>query len=454
MIKKFFSYALAVGLEKISMYFLLPIYLKYLTIDEFGKYEYLLTICLFIIPFGILGMDTVKLRFYKFRDEKYNKKINYIVGNICFLGFILYSLIILIFWKFNKEIFSNSLLIGISIYLRICSFGASDIYMNELRMNEKTKKYLILVILNLILSVLLGIIILDKIENKFLAVNLSLSLSKICSGSLGIIFVIRNINIHIKNYMNLLREVLSYSIPNFFNKLNNIILSLGDKIMLKILLNYEALAMYGAGFKIGAIVQILVQGFSMYWPAEALRIYEKIDAKNIVESRLKKTILVVPLLNGVFIFFIKILYNYLYPKEYQEAFKIVIIISIVYFLSILDFFISIGFFYKKKSLETFFISLFCSFFNIILNYFFIIKFDYYGAALSTLVIKILNLSLRKYRSDRFFLINLEKKYYFYIISYIILGLKFNIYILFIYFFLLLVLLLDINKKYRRIDLND
>ena len=78
MIKKFFSYALAVGLEKISMYFLLPIYLKYLTIDEFGKYEYLLTICLFIIPFGILGMDTVKLRFYKFRDEKYNKKINYI----------------------------------------------------------------------------------------------------------------------------------------------------------------------------------------------------------------------------------------------------------------------------------------------------------------------------------------------------------------------------------------
>ena len=39
MIKKFFSYALAVGLEKISTYFLLPIYLKYLTIDEFVKYE-------------------------------------------------------------------------------------------------------------------------------------------------------------------------------------------------------------------------------------------------------------------------------------------------------------------------------------------------------------------------------------------------------------------------------
>ena len=378
---------------QIISFLLLPLYTSKLSPGEYGTYDFLVTLCTFLLPIITLLIEESMFRFLIDAEDKKTKNriitatyFYTVFGTIVFtiisaivmaiIGYE-YNLIFILFVISNILIgLSNALCRG-SGKIKLYSgsnfiLGASTIILN------------VLFILVFRLGVN-GLLWANTIANTLTAI-LVLWLLKLPK-------YIRKKDLNRKT----LTEMIRYSIPLVPNNLSWIIISLLDRLMLTWMTGTDANGIYSIANKFPNIAYTCYGFFSTAWKESAARIlkednkkqyYNSIykDVKNFLKATVVGLIAVMPFAFPIFV-----------DESYKEAYKYIPILVIsIYYTNMSNFYGGIFAAYKNtKIMGT--TTVVAAIINIIINIIFIPIFGIFAAAFSTLISNFVVYIYRRYK---------------------------------------------------------
>ena len=366
---------------QIVSFILLPLYTAQLTTEEYGTYDFLVTLSVFLLPIITLLIEESMFRFLIDAETiKDKKKIITATTLYMLAGTIFFSIIATIVvllsgyqygWLFIVFVISN-ILISLSNAIsrgmgRIKIYSLSNFFLGALT-----------IILNLVFILAFkwgtaGLLWANTIANAIVA-----------------IFVL--IRMRFLSYVNMknlnkrtLREMVKYSVPLVPNNLSWIIISLSDRLMITWLIGSGANGIYSIANRFPNIIYTCYGFFSTAWKESAARIVKE-ENKNEYYNAIYKDL--VNFLKAIVIGLIAIMpfaFKILIAEGYNDAYVYIPILTIgIYYTNISNFYGGIFTAYKDtKIMGT--TTMFGAFLNVLINLIFLKLWGIYAATISTLV---------------------------------------------------------------------
>ena len=281
---KFLNDTLVYGLGFVLLrgisFLLLPIYTNLLSTYDAGIIFIIYTILAFLNPVFSFGMDSALLKFF---NSKSYQKVEIISSSIIALvvsSAVLSSIIIIVSF-IGKPLFNmnyNWLMI-ISMILFFDSISSRLLII--VRLLERPFYYLFIGFINIVSSLALNIYYIDYKQLGEQGAIYALALTSLIQfiGLVPILF--KNINISNFN-THLLKKMFLFGFPFFPAAILFIVTGMVDRFFIKYYLNVEQVGIYGAGYKIGSLISIVVIAFNLNWQPYYLK-YQKNEffSKNI-----------------------------------------------------------------------------------------------------------------------------------------------------------------------------
>ena len=381
LLKNTFIIAIGTVLTKLTTFITLPIYTKYLTKQEYGSYDLIMTIISLIIPIITLQIHLAVFRQIMDEDSEDEKKKT-ISTAFFFMGFT--SLITVILTFFTFKTLDLYIKIAIAIYFVLDTFLQGILY--TLRGLGQNKKYAIGSVISSILNVILIVAFIVYLKLGFMGLMLSL----IVSTAVAMIYIIFSSKLYkytsIKCIeINRLKQLLKYSIPMVPNSISWWILNVSDRLVISAVLGIEANAIYAAANKIPSIYNLLYNAFNLSWQESASKANKDKDVSEYY-SKIFNTLFYL-LLSGLMILIsiTPILFKILIDESYMESFYQMPIIYIgLFFSSIASFLggIYVALKVTKKLAKT---AIFAAIINFLINIMLVKEIGLYAASISTMI---------------------------------------------------------------------
>ena len=263
--KEAMIYGVGHVLARLISFFLVPLFTNIFSQSEYGV---ITLIYVFIGFFTIaihLGLDASLLKYYKNDDS--NKKL-YVTNT-----YIPVLIINMIFFAFCF-LFRNYLalpLFGLNdsfIFLMVALVLFFDVLwampMILLRINNRPIQFISYNLIN-VLSNLFCIYLFVTIYNMGVwGVVLS---NLIASGLLFIITlfpIVKNLSLKLIN-KDIFKKVIKFGFPLAFAGIFSMIIELSDRYIIKLIFDTDSVGLYNAGYKLGALMLLIVMAFNMAW---------------------------------------------------------------------------------------------------------------------------------------------------------------------------------------------
>ncbi len=396
-------------------FLLTPLYTNYLSMNEFGEITFILPLFAFINILFSFGMETTFLRFYDKNDIEKSRK----VFSHSFLLIFLISSISTFLVLLNTGAMAGYIsgephaerLIAIGIFIPLTDALMMVPY-GLLRMTNKAGQFaltkfgliLIAVVLNFVFVVTMGRGSVGVLEAQLIA-NIAgvLYFSKLILGHL---------NFKIDSH--LLKEMLRFGLPTIPASFSAIVLQVADKPLFKFITgDLEQLAQYGAGYKLGIPMMLLVTAFDYAWKPFYLNNHEEEGAKRLFGRVLTYFTLAAALLFLAATLFLDYIVRLpffggnLINPDYYEALAIVpVILGAYYFNGLFSNFAAGINITKKTSYFPLAIGA-AAILNIVLNLLLIPDFGYWGAAWATLAAYMLSAVIIYFYSNKIYPLQYE-----------------------------------------------
>lgn len=389
---------------QVISFLLLPLYTSKLSPEEYGTYDFFVTLSVFLLPIITLLMEESMFRFLiDAEDEKSKKRIVTATIAYTIFGSVIFTIITTLIMSFMHYEYT---LVFIMFMLSNILIGLSNALSRGM---GKIKLYSLS---NFILGVSTIILNIVFIVSFKLGVN-GLLWSNVIANSVTAIFILAKL--HLMRYVNkedLNRKVLSkmirYSVPLVPNNLSWVIISLSDRLMLTQMAGTAQNGIYSIANKFPNIVYTCYGFFSTAWKESAAKILKEDDKESYYNSIYKD---VKNFLKATVIGLIAVMpfaFPILVDSSYNEAYiYIPILVISIYYTNMSNFFGGIFGAYKDtKIMGT--TTIVSAIINIVINLLFIPKFGIYAAVFSTLVSNIIIYWYRRQKLKMY--INLKGKF--------------------------------------------
>lgn len=408
MIKRFLNdsllYVMAGVFTKGIAFFMLPLYVVYLSKEEYGIFDYILTIGSFLGVCIALEVSQSVIRFSSEHNNDQEKQFKYISNGLWFT-LISYSIFILISSLFLESISvfltgnkgNNSIVIlALFSYLATALMYFVTVAYRSM-LNAKAATISSAMSAALVASFSLLFIYLLELRVEALLISLILGQSLVAIFN---IYKMRSMLIF-KIDFKILKTMLAFSFPLILSSLGVIMSLLVDRIMIKEMLTFEDLAIYGVAARFASLVGLLVMGFQS---ALAPLIYSSLENTNL-NSNLKKMFfgyIVIAFAIVLLLYYISDeLIEVVVGEGYIQSSEIMPLLALSVIIQSAAMFFP-GLSIVKKTHILAFINIFAGVFNIFLNYIMLLKYGVVGAAYSTLITASLYLILNSYFSEKYY----------------------------------------------------
>lgn len=380
------SFLLVEKLLRMSIGLVVGIWLaKYLGPAQFGILNYCISFVGLFTPIAMLGLDAVVVK--KIVNEKNN--LNKILGTSfilkLFAAFLSFVLIILssIFFTSNTEK-ENIIILIITLSLFFQSFNVIDFFYQS---EVKSKYTVYSSLFSLIISSTLKIIFIYKELDLIYFVYLILLDSILLTAGLLIYYRKRNFTIFNWRWsIKISKDLLSESWPLILSGISFVIYNSFDKIMLRNILNEEAVGIYSAASRLVVVWQFLPGLIVTSFLPSLVKAYNKnnktfMKRLNYLSSFLLWFSIVLAIFYSLLSEFIM---DVTFGEKYSEASKLMVYLIwsnvLIFFNSVWNRWMLI----KNNTKITLSFALTTSILNIILNYLLINIFGVLGASLALL----------------------------------------------------------------------
>lgn len=255
---------------RIIFFFLVPLYTNFLSTEEYGISELVITLSELIVPIVTLTIQDGVLRFGLSKNENKNDVIKN--GLVIWLLGTVFLILLTPLFSFYKPISNWRWYLSAYIVLK----GLFLIEMNYLKVRERNKHYAIISIVQALLLCALNIYLLAYAHlgiRGYLYANI-------------IAFLITDIIVIImsktptsfcrgKFDKQLIIEMLRFSIPMIFTNISWWIINSSDKIMVEAMISAAAVGLYTVAAKIPSLINGMVNIFAQAWGISAVKEYEE-----------------------------------------------------------------------------------------------------------------------------------------------------------------------------------
>lgn len=376
-------------------FLLLPLYTNLLTTKEAGYVFILYTILAFLNTLYNHGMDSSLLKFY---NPKHSKKIistsiiysiiyGFILSGILFFFLIIGDNPLLGYFREVVWYFEIHEIAQLLLCILFCDMLSSRL-MTIIRLLEKPFYFLLVSFVNVGFSLYLNIYFIKILNMGFGGALLSMVGVSMIQLLLLSPLIIMNLKFTLFDY-DLLKKMVVFSIPFLPASIFFIMIEMADRLMLGWLSSVENVGLYGAGYKIGAIILLVVRAFNLNWQPFYLKEKHENNVqafKNIGERFIVILIFISTLISMLWLLLFQVNINgtFLIGKEFWGGGSIIPVIALsyliygVFILQMPSIYIK-----NKQNWVPYFWGL-GFVVNIIMNYTLIPIYGFYGAAISTL----------------------------------------------------------------------
>lgn len=409
--KELMKNTLIIALGKFSTqvisYLLLPIYTSVLTTSEYGIYDFLVTACIFIVPFITLLMEESMFRFLIDENSKEGKCK--VMSNACLysiLSMIVWSLILFIILSILKYKYTFVFILYIisCIFITLCNSITRGL--------GKLKLYSLSNFILSILTIILNILLIAVIK---LGVN-GLLYATIISNIITSIFIFFKLKIYsyIKfKYLkkNELKEMIKYSYPLVPNSIAWSIINISDRIIITFNLGSSSNGIYAMANKFPNIMNTFASFFFTAFKENASKVVKKDDYKEYYDSIQKYVHNAFIAISLFLITIIPFIFDIFINKSYGEAYLYIpILVIALYYGNMSGFYGSLFVAFKDTKIigKSTIIG---AILNIIINLALIRFIGIYAAIISTLLSNYIVNLYRKYKINKYLSLNKIDNYY-------------------------------------------
>ena len=392
---------------------LIPIYTSHLSISEYGIMGMLEISAQIII--ALLGMGLYNAFFRWYWDEQYNGQQKSILFTIIitilslsivfFIPIILYRKSLAIILLDSPQYSHLIILLYISSSIEVLNI----LIVTLIRIKDKPVLFTILMLTKLIISLSLNIYFV-VFENKSVA---GVYYAQIIGASSFLIlssgFVLREVKFSLKT--KILKEMLKYSSPLLIVALSGIVLNITDRYVLKFYTNMGEVGKYSLGFKLSNTIRVfIITSVNMaLQPTIYKMIYEPNNKRFYSKVMTYYSFILMPFVLGISIFGKEIIELLSKNPDFNSGYKVIPIISLGLFFTMLRDTALTGINISKKTHLTARIIIVSMIFNIFLSLLLVKQFGYIGAAVSVTVSQFIFFVLVYYYSQKVFYIPYELK---------------------------------------------
>lgn len=396
---------------QIVSFLLLPLYTAKLSTEEFGTYDFFVTLSVFLLPIITLLMEESMFRFLIDADDLKSKKrtitatiVYTAVGTVIFtilaaiiMGIIHYEYAVI----FIIFIISN-ILLGLSNAL---SRGMGKVNLYSLS--------------NFILGVITIILNILFIVTFKLGVNGLLWSNIIANTATAVIMFYK---LHLPQFVSkkdfsreTLGKMIRYSAPLVPNNLSWVIISLSDRLMLTQMTGADANGIYAVANKFPNIVYTCYGFFSTAWKESAARILKEENKSQYYNSIYKDVKFFLKAIVLGLIAIMPLAFPLLVNESYNDAYKYIpILIISIYYTNMSNFYGGIFTAYKNTKIMGSTTAV-AAVINIVINIIFIPKFGIYAATFSTLISNMVVYFYRRYKIMDYIKLKEKFNYVFWIL---------------------------------------
>ncbi len=406
-------------LGNIASFFLIPVYTRYLGVDEYGVLATARIVAsILTIIFG-LGIGSALFRFYFDYDDLEDRKavVSTAFILLVIVSSLLTSLLIitssllspLIFASDKYPLFAKS---DYSLFLKLVALAVAfetvlKVPLAVLRAREESKRYTFLSVLKLILSLLLIIYLVAYLRKGVSGVLWG----ELIAPALLCLFIIPFLFKDIKLTLSLedLKGMLKFGLPLIPAALASWILTLSDRFFLQRMTDLSEVGLYSLGYQFGRLMAILVSGpFSLTWPTIMFSIAKRDDAPQIYSRLMTYFVLLAGFIClGISLLAKEIIRIMALNPSYWSAYRVVGLIAISYLLYGTVSILSVGVNLKRKTIYYPLIMIIAAISNLILNFILIPEYGMIGAAVATVLSYFIMALMMFLISGRFYYVSYE-----------------------------------------------
>lgn len=399
-------------LVKASGFILIPVYLKLMSQDEFGLYNYLVSIVQTLSLVLNLGLYVPQSKLYhSLKDKKQRGQLLYTIVSTLLLLYILISLTFIIFgwdstvigflfkdsasYKNYRPVILSALPISVISFMLTNFFYTSE----EIRQVKAYNIYRI-VFVNLLVLIGLYYINLDKVGIRL---YLSYGVELVLLGIFGRLFLKEMIFVFSSE---LLVKSLKLGLPIMVSALFGIIINFSDKFFLEKYGSLKDLSIYYLTFSFASFIPLMFTSVQNLWLP--IFIKENDLKKNIVKSRKLMNKLFFSFSGLAFLVWVLVkflLWRGVIPDKYNQVLIILPILLITQIVTCMSTLFSNYLIYFEKTNFVSYSGLLVSIISLTLGLLLIPKWGIYGAAVSSLLSNITYLI-----AYYFFSLTLKRKY--------------------------------------------
>ena len=414
-------------ITRLVTFLLLPLYTNHFTPEEYGIVALFYTFVPLLNIVVRYGMGAAFLKNYVPAEKKERIEI---MTNVIFSLFISGIPFLVLFYFFREDL--SFVFFGVSnpsyivIMAMIIFFDTIwSIPMLSLRAENRPHLFILLSFLNVGITLICNLVFIIIFKQNIS----SIFISNLIASSTIFILVLPYIYQKFKfSSLSIVKwkKILSFAFPFLPAGLFAMVMEVADRYILKLLTDLETVGIYNAGYKIGVLMLLVVNGFNMGWQPYFLE--KNFDSRNKIYPRINSIVLAILGFIWIFLLFwaddlIKTSFFGLtfFGSDFFESLNIIPWVGLSYFFYGFYHLQTPGVFLKNRPKYAAWTRLFGAISNIVLCFYFIPIFGAIGAAYATCISFGLMALLMFFINRYLISVNLEFKNLFIIFSLLILS---------------------------------
>jgi O-antigen/teichoic acid export membrane protein len=368
--------------------FLVPIYTRIFSPDQYGIIDLIGTTTAFITLFLILGTDSAVARFYIDSDSDRDKKLTASTALYFRLLSVSLAILVLIFFShelsfliFKDEAYAEYLIIALlAIPFAMCySFF---IYM--LRWTFQTVRYAVISVAFVLVSASLTIYLVVFLGKGILGIYWANLITCAIFSLIG--FWITRENYTLTFSFKRLKEMLAFGMPMISTAICLYLMTYSDRYFLIYFTDLKEVGLYSIGNKVASLLGLVTMGFTMAWSPFVYSTYKEEDSKRTYAKVFDYFSVVSAFVVLSLSLFSRELLTIFTTEKYIAAYIVVpFLVTSLAVYTVSDYIFYIGMGIAKKNIHRIWIGGTAAIVNIILNFILIPVYGMVGAAIATLI---------------------------------------------------------------------
>jgi len=376
------TYGLTNSIRSLVPFIILPILTAYLTTEEFGMLSLIEVSILFLFPLVSLNVyAAINVEYFHLKKVQLSSYIT----NALSLSTISFVLLLLIVMFFSEQI-ESYIHLPISIIVLLPIFAVLRLFpqvvLGLLQVEQKSKSYFLFTLFQALFDLVLSYILIVMYKTGYVGRLEGTYISAFFMTGYAFYYLYKHDFLSSITFK-YTRRILDFSLPLIPHILGGVIIAMSDRYFIVYYAGNEMLAYYTVAYQLSALMLLFGTSINQAWSPFLFRLLKE---SNKFQETVKYTgiLMIVFLIFGALIYVIRdIAFMLFVDKNFYAAKEYFLWLLIGFIFQSLYFLVTNFIFFKKHTKILAKITFSGAILNLILNYFFIQRYDVIGVAYAT-----------------------------------------------------------------------